>query len=829
MGAVYRARDTRLDRIVAIKQIEGRFSERFGREAKTIASLNHPHICTLHDVGDDYLVLEYLDGQPLKGPLPLADVLRYSTQIAEALEAAHRKGITHRDLKPANVMITPAGAKVIDFGLAKPHPALNSENGVTLTQPITGEGTILGTVPYMSPEQLQGKEADARSDIFSLGCVMYEMLTGQRAFQGESQVSIMAAILEREPASLAKVAPPWLDRLIRRCLRKNPEDRWQSARDIALELREPHDSAIPVANRTPWLPWAIAACCLMGAIGLWIARPKTPAASVYEFELNPPPGTSFLEANNEMVAISPDGKMLAAVGMPGSGIRQIYLRNLDTSNYQPLRGTEGALAPFWSPDSKWIGFSVGNGIYKVSPFSGAAERIVEGIDVRGIHASASWSVNGIILFRNRGGFYQVPATGGVPTAALVPAVTSGRPRYRRPVFLPDGKQFVFDDNESDTTSQISIASLDGKSVKQLVEGTTSLYAPGKDGDGHLLYYSRGQLVARPFSPSRQMFTGEAVGIVDVVRLGASSYSVSQEGTLVVSKDSGNTVQLSWLDSTGKVLSQIGEPADITTPVLSPDGRRIAFSRLSGNTRRLEVLDLNRGVSARLTASAELEGSPVWSPDGKEILFFHNGSPVRRAADGSGALLPIASAKGFTNCYPYQWIRNGKGFICGTNNFSYVPFGDGRPVLLTNKEFDQGQGQASPDGGWLAYASNETGEREIYIRSMPPALGGPPTEARYRISTAGGIFPRWRGDGGELYFVSGDRTMMAAAIDRVGAELRIASARPLFSARNLRLGRTTFPYDVTPDGKKFLVREAVEGSSNPLTVILNWHGLLSKPR
>ena len=361
MGAVWKARDTRLDRTVAVKTIEGRFNERFEREAKTIASLNHPHICTLFDVGENYLVMEYIEGAPLQGPLPVADVVRLGAQIADALDAAHRKGITHRDLKPANVLVTKAGAKVIDFGLAKSGPIVRGETDVTLTKPLTGEGTILGTVPYMSPEQLHGQEADARSDIFALGCVLYEMLTGTRAFDGKSQVSIMAAILEHEPAPLTdSVVPQWLDRLIRRCLYKDPDDRWQSARDIAIELRDKHpEPGTHVAKSRTWLPWAVAGICAVAGAAAWIVRPAIPEAPpllTYRIEVYPPEGTTLGDISPGSYNISRDGQTLAVVAQDAKGVGRLYLRSLRDGQYRVLPGTEGARYPHWSPDGRWVAY-----------------------------------------------------------------------------------------------------------------------------------------------------------------------------------------------------------------------------------------------------------------------------------------------------------------------------------------------------------------------------------------------------------------------------------------------------------------------------------------
>ena len=393
MGAVWKARDTRLDRTVAIKTVEGRFNERFEREAKTIASLNHPHICTLFDVGENYLVMEFIDGQPVKGPLPVGEVVRLGAQIAEAIDAAHRKGITHRDLKPGNVLVTKAGsAKVIDFGLAKGGSPVRGEADLTLTKPLTAEGTILGTVPYMSPEQLQGHEADARSDIFALGCVLYEMLTGKRAFEGKSQVSIMAAILEHEPAPLSQaVVPAWLDRIVRRCLRKNPEDRWQSARDIAIELRDPlvNESIAAQSARTPTMTWVAMGLLTLAVLGLgWSAlrAPRTETPNHW-MAVPPPEGASF---SNSSPILSPDGRMLTIPASKGAE-RLLYVRRLDLPSWRALAGTDDAGLPFWSPDSRHIGFVAGGKLRRVDLAANQVRTVCA--EVR-IFDTAQWSAGG---------------------------------------------------------------------------------------------------------------------------------------------------------------------------------------------------------------------------------------------------------------------------------------------------------------------------------------------------------------------------------------------------------------------------------------------------
>ena len=580
MGAVWKARDTRLDRTVAIKFVEGQFSERFEREAKTIASLNHPHICTLFDVGPDYLVMEYIDGKPIEGPLPLAEVIRLGAQIADALDAAHRKGITHRDLKPGNIIVTKAGAKVIDFGLAKAAtPIKLGQNDATLAMPLTGEGMILGTVPYMSPEQLQSGEADARSDIFALGCVLYEMLTGKRAFTGKSQVSLMAAILEHEPAPLTDsqpLTPMWLERVIRRCLRKNPDERWQSARDVAIELREPHVEAAPATTgKRRWLPWAMAALATIAAVGFWFRsqKPVSPEAKNVAFSVQLPKDAKL--TGRPDLSLSPDGRMIAFVAAR-DGQTRLLVRPLDSPAVRELAGTEGAKLPFWSPDSQLIGFAARSQLMSVDPKNGNIRTICK-TDTLLI---GSWTSNGRILFNGvvgeKRGLFSVPESGGepnhIPNSKMQPNSFLDA--------LPGGDRFLYD-----THTRLYAGSMENAQLVDIGSSLNSNFrfvrAMDNSENGHIVYGLGSRVFARSFDLKKLAFTAEPVLIADNVDSQRNAsfwyFSIGQGGELAYMQASRLRRRLSWVSRAGILISQnVGEPAEYDYPRISPDGQQIVY-------------------------------------------------------------------------------------------------------------------------------------------------------------------------------------------------------------------------------------------------------------
>ncbi|HSP68782.1 MAG TPA: protein kinase, partial [Bryobacteraceae bacterium] len=643
MGEVYKARDTRLDRIVAIKTSKTEFSERFEREARAVAALNHPNICTLHDVGSNYLVMEYIGGTPLKGPLPLDQALRYAAQICDALDAAHKTGITHRDLKPANILVTKSGIKLLDFGLAKIGQTVKPLDDATLTMALTGKNEIVGTLYYMSPEQLQaqatGQEIDGRSDIFSFGLVLYEMLTGKRAFEGSSPASVIAAIMERPAPSIADVAPPALDRVLTRCLEKDPDNRWQSARDLksALELvtadMEPRASAgvsepPASARRHAGLAWAIAAVLALTVTALaWVhftAAP--PSTDAVRFQILPPEKQIF----SEFLAVSPNGRKLAFITLDVNNRSILWVRPLDSLDAKRLSGPgeDAVSSPFWSPDSRVIAYFADGKLKKVDSASGESQIICDASGSRG----ASWSNKGFIAFGaamgGTTGLWTVPETGGTPKAA---AAGSANLRYS-PSFLPDGEHYLYRDVKGNRDPAVYLGSVSLPPDRQSSEPLLATpfqaeFAPFLPGGsrGHLLFVRDGGLLAQPFDAAQGKLSGEPTPVVSSVSngetiggpiLGIAGFSVSENGVLAYRSGTGRTFRLTWLDRSGKPLGTPGGAAQLTEVQLSPDGKRLA-GIIGGD---IWILDLDRNIPTRFTFDGMGNHAPVWSPDGSKIAY-----------------------------------------------------------------------------------------------------------------------------------------------------------------------------------------------------------------
>jgi Tol biopolymer transport system component len=822
MGEVYRATDTRLHREVAIKVSAARFSERFEREARVIASLNHPHICQLYDVGPNYLVMELVDGVTLRGPLPLKQAVEYAGQILDALNAAHRKGITHRDLKPANTLVTKQGIKLLDFGLARQSGPLQ-EHDATLTAGVTGKGQIIGTLQYMPPEQLQGKEADARSDLFSFGCVLYEMLSGRRAFEGQSTASVIAAILEREPAPL-NLAPP-LERVIRTCLAKDPDHRFQNAldvkRDLIWALEGPPDNK---TNRRWWI--AAAATMVLGAVGGGLAVSpfhQQPADDqVIRFQIAPPEGWGISGGGNlgGGFAISPDGKTAAFVGVV-KGKTALWVRPLDAANARLIRGTEGASRPFWSPDSRSIAFSADRATLQRVDL--ARETISKICDISGVYWGGSWSNDGRILFVSRDrGIFQVAASGGTPSPLTALDSAHGEGNHLHPQTLPGGRFLYAVTSVVPEKAGVYAAALakPTERVRLLADAIQAQYASSKDGEDYLLWIRDQTLLAQRFDAGRLQLIGEPHPLADPAAMASVGSRVLLYGPSIALR------QFKWLDRKGNEVGFLGEPGPWAFSHISPDGRRVATYR-AGNNPGIWLVETGRGVFSRLTSSPGL--NPVWSPDGRTILFSRI-AVYRIGTDGSGIEERVTQSPNTHSLS--DWSRDGRFIIYtetapDTGRDLWVlpvtpegrPSPGAKPWPFVRERFDQLNARFSPDTRWVAYQSDESGQFELYVRSFPE-----PHE-KYRISTGGGAYPQWGLGGRELYYQSRDGKLMLVTMTPTGASLNASLPRALF-ALPVDIVRGPNPYEAAPDGQRFLVSD-VAPSPEPLTVIVNWPALLKK--
>lgn len=847
MGEVYRAKDTRLGRDIAIKVLPSNVSsdeekrQRFEREARTISSLNHPNICALYDVGNqdgvEYLVLEYVEGETLekrleKGPLPTKTVLRHAIEIAEALENAHRSGVIHRDLKPANIMLTRSGAKLLDFGLAKWSATGLSEAETlkTLTgtpEKLTEEGTILGTFRYMAPEQLEGKEADIRTDLFAFGEVLYEMATGVPAFSGKSKASLIAAILTSEPAPITRlqpVSPAALEQLVRGCLAKDPDERWQSAHDLKLELKsldERNAEAEPAEAPSRWRNWErlVWAGGLLVVVGLlvWSFNQRSPeAAHVVRSSLLPPSGTSY-ESHN--FAVSPDGERLAFVALNQEGKSTLWVRSLSVANAQEFSATEGAMYPFWSPDSQRVGFFANQKLRVLDPENGAVKILCSAQTGRG----GTWNREGIIVFAPFviGPLYQVAERGGEPTPVTKTAREGSGEAHRWPVFLPDGNHFLYlvdwNGPTDARTNGIYAGSLDSRESKPV---STEIFSNVAFASGRLLFVRDRSLIAQAFDPGSLEFGGAAEPIVEQELLTDtgfmhSGFSISQNGLLVFQSQTDASSRLIWYDRGGKELSEI-PVAGLSFPRLSPDGRKLLVSSDDARNGKyfLRVYDLERDISTPITSGGSEEEAD-WSRDGKRIAYVTGAGNVSYLYD-----VPVDGSSAPQLLFKGARIRH-----IDRSPDDHIAFLnlERRPAVSIYSPADHqvseiaspgAEARFSPDGKWIAY----TGLDGIVVQPFPGPVG------RIQISSGGGAQAVWSRDGREITYIAPDRKLMSVTFDR--EKKSVSAPRVLFQTRIIAPFFISTQYDVAPDGR-FIINSLGFSNSSPLTVLNNWTAELKK--
>jgi len=838
MGEVYRARDTRLDRVVAIKVLpENRSTspqdrERFEREARAISSLNHPHICALYDIGQqdgiDYLVMEFLEGETLahrlkKGPLALDHALQLAIQISDALDTAHKHAVIHRDLKPGNIMLTKSGAKLLDFGLAKVR-AVRAAAGKTAlptqTTPLTGEGMILGTLQYMAPEQLEGHEADARTDIFAFGAVVHEMVTARKAFEGRSQASVIAAILEHDPlpvSSLQPMSPPSLDRVVRTCLAKDPEKRWQSARDLTTELEWIAEigsragfPATVVARRQhrELSAWVLVAMLALAAAAVSLVHFREHPAEARPIRFTVlAPGKLDFEVGDTPMAVSPDGRRLAISALSG-GRRLVWIRSLDSLTAQALPGTEDASQPFWSPDSRYVAFFAAGKLKKIDISGGPAQTLCDSM----LPFGGTWSHNGTIIFRPiNGAVHRVSEAGGESQ----PLLELDRSRHENvqgtPHFLPDGHHFLFWSYVSIDPAKTGtfLGSLDSKQTRFLVQSDagTTYSAPG-----FLLFTRQGALMAQPFDETKLRLTGQAEPVAQQVDAFSAEHGVLTYHTGI------RQVQLAWYNRAGKRVASVGDPGIYHQIALSPDDRRLVVERVDEKTgiANLWLLELSKSILSRLTFGSASDGDPVWSPDGRQIVFDSTRKGQfdlfrKTVGEGEEELVFQSGEDKFNS----NWLRDGSILFIGSDGKAFYrlpPSGDRRPQLLFQSEFAIDEPHVSPDGRWIAYNSSETGRWEVYASAFP-SFGD-----KRQVSSAGGGQALWRKDGRELFYLSLDGKMMSVDV-KASSMLEIGPPKALFQTP-VTVSPTIDQYGVSADGQRFIFGEPLE-TETPITVVLNW--------
>ena len=865
MGVVYRARDIKLGRDVAIKVLPASLSEnadrlsRFEQEAQAAGVLNHPNILSIYHIGTHdgapYIVSELLEGETLRerlagDALPPRKAIDYGLQIAKGLATAHEKGIVHRDIKPENIFITDDGrVKILDFGLAKLAAAIDGtqqQTEVPTRKVNTNPGTVMGTMGYMSPEQLKGKHVDHRSDIFSFGAILYEMLSGKRAFRGDSMAETMSAILREDPPDLSetnKTVSPALERVVRHCLEKNPAERFHSARDLAFAIESLSGSAIASGQtgamsgitttasegttglkplfstpRAAWIVAGVFALIAVAALGYAFFNRPSSKENAVRLTFNPPLELSFNDTQAEWAVISPDGQKIAFSAV-ADGKNRLYVRNLDSTEAKLLPGSDNPTEPFWSPDSRSIAYGSNGKLKRSDLATGAnAQVLCDAARVVG----GTWSKDGTIVFTPdyRTTLAQVSAQSGEPKPVTMKTEETADERHRYPYFLPDGRHFLFyRENKG-----IWAGSLDSPEIKQILpDNSPVVYAP----QGWLIFVRNEALVAQAFDPAKRTLSGEPVPIITGQRndLGNRRFSVSDNGTLLWQGLWQRDYQLVWFDREGKQAGTVDAPVKAWVgqdPHISPDGKRLAVKR----EQNLWVIDLEKGTGQRITST--FAQMPIWSPDGTRLAYSAAGLTLKNA-NGSGeaeTLLPGAN-------FPRAWSPDGRfiiylrrGVKTRLDIYALPMFGERKESLLLESAFDELHAQISPDGHWLAYSTDETGDYEIYVQSF--SADGKLGADKKRISNAGGRSPVWRRDGGELFFVALDGTMMSTTVKTGGSEFQFLAPKPLFKARMLMWFGNVHEYDVSPDGQRFLIGTLIGEAPAPApTVILNWTADLKK--